>query len=254
MKKKILTLCLVVALAATAVIGSSLAYFTDTDAQKNTFTAGNVAIDLWEDFGDNDAEGIEKLLPATGSAQAGTLKNGIEKEVYVTNEGSEDAYVRVHIAIPAILDDGDPNFNASANTLHWNFQNYGNGEWNWTKTAGSAGYAANDWNYYTITIDNVAYNVYVATYETALVKDQTTTNAIHQVYLDSKTTNENIEGIKAAIGENWHIYVAAEGAQKAGFDNAYEALNTAFGNPSDSTYTSKIDWATVSGRIWINND
>ena len=45
MKKKILTICLVVALLATAV-GGTLAYFTDTDAQKNTFTTGNVAIDL----------------------------------------------------------------------------------------------------------------------------------------------------------------------------------------------------------------
>jgi len=79
MKKKILTICLVVALLATAV-GGTLAYFTDTDAQKNTFTTGNVAIDLWEDFGDNDALGIEELIPAVGSAQNGTLKNGVEKE------------------------------------------------------------------------------------------------------------------------------------------------------------------------------
>ena len=254
MKKKILALCLVVALALTAIGGATLAYFTDTDAQKNTFTTGNVAIDLWEDFGDNDDEGIEKLLPATGSAQNGTLKNGIEQEVYVDNTGSEDAYVRVHIAIPSILDDGDPNFNASANTLHWNFQNYGNGMWNWTKTAGSAGYAANDWNYYTIKIDNVDYNVYVATYETVLKQDETTPNAIHQVYLDSKTTNENIEGIKKVLGDNWYIYVAAEGAQAEGFANAYEALNTAFGNPSDSTYTSKIDWKTVTGEDWVDTD
>lgn len=48
MKKKILTLCLVLALAATAVIGGTLAYFTDTDAETNTFTVGNVKIDLIE--------------------------------------------------------------------------------------------------------------------------------------------------------------------------------------------------------------
>ena len=46
MKKKLLAMCLVVALAATAVIGGTLAYFTDTDTETNTFTAGGVKIDL----------------------------------------------------------------------------------------------------------------------------------------------------------------------------------------------------------------
>ncbi len=48
MKKKIIALCLIVALAATAVIGGTLAYFTDTDSAKNTFTVGNVEIQLLE--------------------------------------------------------------------------------------------------------------------------------------------------------------------------------------------------------------
>ena len=46
MKKKIVALCLVVALAATAIIGGTLAYFTDNDAKTNTFTVGNVKIQL----------------------------------------------------------------------------------------------------------------------------------------------------------------------------------------------------------------
>lgn len=48
MKKKIMTLSLVVALAATAVIGGTLAYFTDTEEETNTFTVGNVDITLTE--------------------------------------------------------------------------------------------------------------------------------------------------------------------------------------------------------------
>lgn len=48
MKKKLLALVLVVALAATAVIGGTLAYFTDTDEAVNTFTVGGVSIDLIE--------------------------------------------------------------------------------------------------------------------------------------------------------------------------------------------------------------
>ena len=117
MKKKVLTICLIVALAATAIIGGTLAYFTDIDKADNTFVTGNVKIELQENFGDNDPKTPEKLLPATGSAQAGTLKNGITKEVTVKNIGTEDAYVRVHIAIPSVLDNGNPEFDAGKNTL-----------------------------------------------------------------------------------------------------------------------------------------
>lgn len=48
MKKKILSLCLVLALALTAIGGATLAYFTDTAEATNTFTVGNVSIDLIE--------------------------------------------------------------------------------------------------------------------------------------------------------------------------------------------------------------
>lgn len=253
MKKKILTLCLVACLAATAIVGGTLAYFSDTDAQTNTFTTGDVAIDLWEDFGDNDAQGIEELIPATGSAQAGTLKNGIEKEDYVKNTGSEDAYVRVHIAIPSVLDDAQPDFDASQNVLHFNYagESIGEGKWDWSKAPDDGEYDGS-WNYYATTIDGVSYNVYVVTYGAKLATGEATVDAIHQVYLDSKTTNEDITRIKATLGDDWHIYVAAEGTQAAGFENAYDALNTAFGNPTDSTYTSKIDWKTVSGETWVD--
>ena len=48
MKKKLLVLSLCVALAAIAIAGASLAYFTDTKSATNTFTVGNVKIDLIE--------------------------------------------------------------------------------------------------------------------------------------------------------------------------------------------------------------
>ena len=74
MKKKILVLCLVVALAVTAVVGGTLAYFTDTDNETNTFTAGGVKIDLIEQERDGHG-GLQNftqdqvLMPIVGSAQ-----------------------------------------------------------------------------------------------------------------------------------------------------------------------------------------
>lgn len=47
-KKKIVSIALAAALAATAIVGSSLAYFTDTEEKTNTFTVGNVDITLTE--------------------------------------------------------------------------------------------------------------------------------------------------------------------------------------------------------------
>ncbi len=65
--KKIIALCLVVILAATAVIGGTLAYFTDgTEEVKNTFSVGNVTIDLDEAdvdlYGDVELDEEEKPL------------------------------------------------------------------------------------------------------------------------------------------------------------------------------------------------
>ena len=48
MKKKILALSMCIALAAIAIVGASLAYFTDTKSETNTFTVGNVKIELLE--------------------------------------------------------------------------------------------------------------------------------------------------------------------------------------------------------------
>lgn len=237
MKKKIVALCLCVALAVVAIGGATLAYFTDTDAKTNTFTVGKVDITLEENFDEDSA----KLLPATGSAQDGTLKNGVTKEIAVTVEkGSEDTYVRVHIAIPNILDSGDPEFDAGKNVLHFNYDpdSIGAGKWDWSKTAGTP-YDGDDWNYYETTIDGIAYNVYVVTYGTALEAGKTTPEyAMQQVYLDSRVTSSDMEKIDDALNGNWQIKVFAEGCQAAGFGNAYAALNEAFGTPGTEGYVA----------------
>lgn len=56
MKKKILALSMVACLAATALVGGTLAYFTDaTETKVNEFTVGNVDIDLTEPNWKGDA-------------------------------------------------------------------------------------------------------------------------------------------------------------------------------------------------------
>lgn len=226
-KRKILMLAMSLCMVAILAVGGTLAYFQDTDSATNVFTVGNVDIKLDEVFVPNS-----KLFPGVD----------VEKDVKVTNIGSEEAYVRVHIAIPAILDSGDedkPEFAAYNNTLHWNFtkDSIAEGQWSWNKTVDGANYPGNGgaWNEYQTEIHGIKYNVYVATYETALTKDQQTkTESLTKVYLDAKVTNEMVSEITKTLGADWKIYVVAEGAQAAGFGDAYEALNTAFGTPSST--------------------
>lgn len=250
MKKKILSICLIAVITVMAIAGASLAYLTDTDTEDNVFTVGNVKIDLWENFDESNAQ----LMPTTGKDADGNVINAIDKEVYVYNEGKNDAYVRVHIAIPQILDSGDPTFDASANVLHWNFTkaSVAEGKWNWNNSVDAEGYSdtmpgypgnGGDWNFYTVEIGGVWYNVYVATYMTAIQNGVSTVDAIEQVYLDAEVTNGDISKINETLGDNWHIYVAAEGVQEQGFSDAYTALNTAFGVPG--AYT--VDWTAVTG-------
>ena len=242
--KKVLALLLAFVMTVVCTVGATLAYLQDKDAEKNTFTVGNVKIDLIEEFDEENA----KLLPSTGSAQDDTLQNGIKKVVSVENLGSEDAYVRVHIAIPQVLDDGDPDFNAGKNVLHFNYEpeSVGEGKWDWSKSTGAP--YEGDFNFYTTEINGVWYNVYVVTYESVLDDDENSmaARAMHQVYLDSKVTNEDLYGLDDKLGGtnpdefdgDWSIYVVAEGVQAEGFQDAYAALNEAFGTPGSYT----IDW------------
>ena len=100
MKKKILTLSLVVALAATAIIGGTLAYFTDyTDDTVNTFTVGNVDITL--DEAEVDEYGKDKgTRKDEGEGNAYKLVPGhtyVKDPTVTVLKGSEPSYVRVFV-------------------------------------------------------------------------------------------------------------------------------------------------------------
>lgn len=225
-KRKIFTLALTIAMVAILAIGGSLAYLTDNDAETNVFTVGNVKIDLTENF-TQDA----KLMPGSKT------QNNVAKEVFVTNTGTEDAYVRVFLALPTILDDGDPSFDASKNILHFNNSNMGAGKWNWsTSIDGNDDSGKNyvteggEWNFFQTTINNTSYNVYVVTYETALKAGEKTPAAMDQVYMDGGVSSADMERLTTALGNKWKFEVFAQGVQKQGFETAYDAFKAAYDN------------------------
>ena len=139
MRKKLLVLSLCVALAAIAIAGASLAYFTDTKSATNTFTVGNVKIDLIESRfhrEGNDNSGDKSISDPTHKVVAAdnmkyvttghTMFTDAEikedaakysdyigekgsnmvpgrnfaKCPYVVNTGANDAYVRIRVMAP----------------------------------------------------------------------------------------------------------------------------------------------------------
>ena len=137
-KKKFLAVALVAILAITAAVGASLAYLKDTKTVTNTFTVGNVKIELLESKfhrEGNDNSGDKSIPDPTQTASGMTYvteghkaftddeikadaekymdeylavkgKNmvpgrGVAKCVYVQNTGKNDAYIRIRVLVPS---------------------------------------------------------------------------------------------------------------------------------------------------------
>lgn len=118
MKKKILAIVLCVAMLAIAIVGGTLAYFTDNDAKANTFTVGNVSIVLNEPNWDQ-----------TGAAEAFDVYPGepLAKDPTVTNDGANPCFVRIEVEG---LDQFAADFNGAMITYRTDYQTGKLGE-NW---------------------------------------------------------------------------------------------------------------------------
>lgn len=249
MKKKILSLCLVLALAAVAVIGGTLAYFTDTDEATNTFTTANVKIDLIEKQRNEagtaleDFENEKVLMPIVGSAQGEkdkfgmpTAENYVDKIVTIRNL-AVDAWVRLYYAVPKALDNTTDD---SKDIIHMNLGNRYMADGTWTaENNTNADWTANmgDETFLTeTTIDGIDYNVYYMDYNKILSEDEETGSAFMVgLYMDKNVdhdgTNYTLSGtaIDFDFSKGVNIPVFAVGVQAAGFDTCADAVEAAFG-------------------------
>lgn len=138
MKRKIVTVCLAAVLVIIAVAGASLAYLKDTKTVTNTFTIGNVEIELLEsrfhregndNSGDtsipdpmNDARGMKYVTDGHKAFTDNEIKadaktymdeylavkgenmvpgRRVAKCVYVQNTGKNAAYIRIRVLVPS---------------------------------------------------------------------------------------------------------------------------------------------------------
>ena len=251
MKKKLTAIFLCVALVAIAIVGASLAYFTDTQAAKNTFTVGNVKIDLIEQQkGESGLEAFESnkiLVPGTSA------KNAVSKIVTVKNTGANDAWVWVDLKIPAYLVSSEYPTNESKNALHWNSYGCFNVEYNSGNYWGLATHdgivddnrqvtnpdmvAVEDglWNDYQYvgkeTIGDTEYVVIRTTMAKALPAGRISLPCLAQVYMDWRVvTNEDgtqyilPAGDPISTDASWEIIVNAYAIQADGFDSVDAAI------------------------------
>ena len=248
MKKKLTAIFLCVALAAIAIVGVSLAYFTDTKSATNTFTVGNVKIKLLESSLHrenagiaNDATSDSELwsnVDKEGSGNTSKYKAGdtfytdaqieanaaeytcenvqlipgrsYHKMPYVKNIGSNDAYIRIRMMLPADLD-----------TAVLNSSMY-------TSTAMDKEFTMAYDNSGTAERDGVKYNVYTFTRIDPLAPGEMTYwNVWGTIHMDTTVTNAQSE---ALFGENgpypngvFPVLVEADAIQAEGFADAAAA-------------------------------
>ncbi len=245
MKKKVIVISAVVALIA-LIAGGSLAWFSDTDSAKNTFTFGEIDIVQYEQEHDENGElqdftQNQVLFPIVNTNDAGELDlsdeinaddaNYIEKLVSVESVGKNEAYVRTFIAVPASIKDI---LVLDVNTAD--------------------GWVADNKTWPNATVDGMEYAIVSFTYGEALAQDDVTPYNLKGVYLKEtvdaqvdpaddvkKFCTLNDDGsytfYEYDITGTVNVLVATQGIQVRGFESmtVSDAIDTVFPEAPDFT-------------------
>lgn len=250
MKKKILALSMCIALAAIAIVGASLAYFTDTKSATNTFTVGNVKIDLLESSLHRENAGVANGATSDSELWSDVAKEGTgniskykagdtfytdaqietnaaqysceniklnpgqsyHKMPYVKNIGANDAYIRIRVMIPAELDTTVLNSSMYTTTALNNKE--------FTMAYDNSG---------KVEREGIKYNVYTFTrIDTLAPNELTYWNVWGTIHMDADVTNEEIESLfgegKTFADGTFPVLVEADAIQADGFADATAAF------------------------------
>ena len=248
-KKRFVAILLCVTLVALAAIGATFAYLTSTDSVTNTFTVGNVKIDLIESRLHRENAGIPNGETSDSELWSNVNKEGTgntskykagdtfytdaqieadaaaykcenvkllpgesyHKMPYVKNVGANDAYIRIRVMIPTNLD------TAVLNSSMYTSSAMDKKEF--TMAIDQSG---------TVDRNGVKYNVYTFTRIDPLAPGEMTYwNVWGTIHMDTTVTSAQSE---ALFGENgpypngvFPVLVEADAIQAEGFANAAAA-------------------------------
>lgn len=227
MKKKIVALALVICMLAIAIVGGTLAYFTDTKTVENTFTMGKVEIDLAEPNYNGDADGKLHVYPGQTYAKDPTI---------TVKDDSENCWLAATVTISK---------RANLYALYANDTTGVKQSWG-LSLAGHAGMVSGGVAGYTATgaqsngvsgtmLSKDGAEVAFVTYSEDVSADTITYTYYFQkvhkagdieVLFDKVTIPSIIDN--GDIDGDLKVNVKAYAAQEVGFDDVYEAMTTAF--------------------------
>ncbi|MBQ8533724.1 MAG: hypothetical protein IJ462_02725 [Clostridia bacterium] len=246
MKKKIVSICLVLAILAVAATGT-LAYFTDYDGAENTFVFGNISIKQLEkerieqsdantaDTNIKDFTQDKELFPIVGDPAwapdnqnwptggytqlfTDALGNVEDKFVFVENDGANDVYFRTLIAIEqGALDytTWDYVVGTVVNDTHYDM----------TVIATDVEIKGNEYVIY-----EFVYNRDNGAGAGVLEAGLTSRPSLLQVFLYKETTQEQVALLDGNDDGKLNVLVVSQAVQTAGFSDAATALDEAFGD------------------------
>ena len=252
-KRKLLLVALSLCMVAILAMGGTLAYLTDTDSQLNVMTLGKVDISQNEQQQGENGELVDfaqnkPLLPMVDSRAEGEpvvdedgyfhddMNNVVDKIVTVKNEAKEGAinqevYVRTILAFETnkeyaagsdtVLRDGKEIFDTYIGYL------------------GDFELLERD----TIVIEGVEYVLAVKVYEDYLEPQEVSEPSLKQIFMSPDANNENM----ILFGDTYTILALSQGVQVAGFENAKDALDRAFGDLETIPEATLIEW--LSGLV-----
>lgn len=243
MKKKTFAVVMALVLVLAIGIGATMAYLTSTDSAKNTFTVGNVKIDLIESryhragsngssdtsipspttvaqgvpyvtdgtkiFTDEEIQEDAKTYAEYFAERSENMVPGVDvvKCPYVVNTGKNDAYIRIRMLLPQ--DDGlDGMWTATAMT---------SGEFiPLSETYSVYPYAMN----YDVEYEGKTYDEFVFLRTEPLAPGEMTTWSVWNYFgIADDATSDTLAGL-----ETFDVIVFADAIQATGFDNAVDAF------------------------------
>ena len=257
--KRAVVLLICVFLVLGASISGTVAYLSGEDEVVNVMTAGRVEIAQQEQQRDSSGE-LEpfvqnpSFLPAVYEGDTIPLDSSsanwpnadpawqtfaentavVDKFVTVTNEGNVPAYVRTIVA----LESPGASAGGAAKWVHINDNSQ-------HEAMQSVAKVEED-----VTVDGTLYDVYVYTYQDPLAPNNTTIPSLKQLYMNKTCTVEDIQ----QIGSSYEVLVLSQGVQTASFNDAADALNQSFGEPTADRLAQWLTAAVSGGNGSDNNN
>ena len=165
--------------------------------------------------------GWENTEEDGGAYRRFTMNNVVDKYVSVKNTGESDAYVRTIVALEmgdySRADFDMVGISANLVTGEYKFEDA------WVLSVPGV-----------IEVDGNNYYVMQFVHTAAVKPEETTIPSLLQVYLSKDSTNETCEKLDGNDSGTYDILVVSQAVQAAGFSDAATALNTAFGEISQT--------------------